>query len=263
MGSIFTIAGKELRVSLTTWTSYILFGAFVLISAFFFQQLVAEFQMQTMQLQQYQYREYLSRLNATDFIITPLLSNLTVFFIFLLPISTMRLFAEEKRAKTLQLLMTVPVRPVEIVLGKYLAALTLMLMMLGMTMLFPVILTFYGQTPGVSPIDWQTVLSGYLGLALMGAACVGIGLFASSVTESQIVAVIISFAALLMLYVIGMAARGQEGYWESILIYLSMTHHLESFVRGTLRSVDLVYYASVIFLSLFLTWRVVEAERWR
>ena len=97
----------------------------------------------------------------------------------------------------------------------------------------------------------------------MGAACVGIGLFASSVTESQIVAVIISFAALLMLYVIGMAARGQEGYWESILIYLSMTHHLESFVRGTLRSVDLTYYASVIFLSLFLTWRVVEAERWR
>ena len=118
MGSIFTIAGKELRVSLTTWTSYILFGAFVLISAFFFQQLVAEFQLQTMQLQQYQYREYLSRLNATDFIVTPLLSNLTVFFIFLLPISTMRLFAEEKRAKTLQLLMTVPVRPIEIVLGK-------------------------------------------------------------------------------------------------------------------------------------------------
>ena len=85
--------------------------------------------MQTMQLQQYQY-QYLSRLNATDFIITPLLSNLTVFFIFLLPISTMRLFAE-KRAKTLQLLMTVPVRPIEIVLGKYLAALTLMLIMLG------------------------------------------------------------------------------------------------------------------------------------
>ena len=86
MGSIIAIAAKELRVSLTTWTSYILFGAFILISAFFFQQLVAEFQMQAMQFQQYQYREYLSRLNATDFIVAPLMSNLTVFFVFLLPL---------------------------------------------------------------------------------------------------------------------------------------------------------------------------------
>jgi len=263
MGSIIAIAAKELRVSLTTWTSYILFGAFILISAFFFQQLVAEFQMQAMQFQQYQYREYLSRLNATDFIVAPLMSNLTVFFVFLLPISTMRLFAEEKRSKTLELLMTVPVRPIEIVLGKYLAAVVLMLMMLGFTLIFPAILSFYGQSAEVSPVDWQTVTTAYLGLALMGAACVAIGLFASSVTESQIVAVIISFAALLMLYVIGMAARGEQGYWESILLYLSMTHHLESFVRGTIRSVDLAYYASLIFLSLFFTWRVVEAERWR
>ena len=102
-----------------------------------------------------------------------------------------------------------------------------MLIMLGLTLLFPVILTFYGQTTDVSPIDWQTVLSGYLGLALMGAACVGIGLFASSVTESQIVAVIISFAAASMLYVVGWLQGDKRLLGEYIDLFVD-DHHLEA-----------------------------------
>ena len=113
------------------------------------------------------------------------------------------------------------------------------------------------------PVDWGSVAVGYGGMFLLGAAFVAVGLFASSLTESQIVAVIVGFASLLMFYVIGLAARGEEGFWQQLLEYLSVTSHLEPFVRGLVRVSDVVYYLSLAFVGLFLTHRVVEAQRWR
>lgn len=265
MRNTLAIAGKEARVFLTTWTSYILFGAFMLITAFFFQRLVAEFQFRALQFMQMQAPNMMDRLNLTDWVMGPLFLNVTVFFLFMLPIMTMRLFAEERRTKTLELLLTSPVRPIEIVLGKYLAALLMMTIMLGLTVLFPLLLTVYGgaSSGSGSPIDWHTLGATYLGMFLLGAAFVSVGLFASSVTDSQIVAVIVSFATLLMFYVIGLASRGQTGVWQGVFDYLSITSHLDAFVRGMVRLTDIVYYLSVAFLGLFLTHRVIEAQRWR
>ncbi|MEE2962138.1 MAG: ABC transporter permease subunit [Myxococcota bacterium] len=264
MGNILTIANKELRIYLTTWTSYIIFGAFVLISAFFFQQLVLDYQLRSQEYTQYQYKDMLAQMNLTDWVVAPLLSNVVVFFLFMMPILTMRLFSEERKTKTLQLLMTTPVRPVEIVLGKYVAALCIMLIMLGLSFFFPVLLHIFGATSdGTTPLDWNTITIGYLGMALFGAASVAVGLLTSSLTESQIVAVISSFAILLMLYVIGAAARGQEGVWEQFFQYLSITTHLEGFLRGMIRLPDLVYYLSLSFFGIFLTYQVIEAERWK
>ena len=265
MATILAIAGKEIRVYLTTWTSYIIFGAFMLISAFFFQGLVVQFQQQSLQYLQHQYRAMIEQMNVTDWIFGPLLGNMTLFLLFMLPILTMRLIAEERRTKTLQLLMTTPVRPIEIVLGKYLAAVAMMLIMLGLTLVFPVLLHVFGipAVDGTSAVDWSSVWVGYLGLSLYGATCVAIGLFASSITESQIVSVIIGFAVLLMLYVLGMAAQGETGFWREFFTYLSITTHLDGFVRGMIRLTDLVYYLSLSFVALFLTWRVLEAERWK
>jgi len=264
MRNTLAIAGKEARVYLTTWTSYILFGAFLLISAFFFQRLVIEFQFRSMQYMQMQQPGVLDQMNLTDWVMGPLFLNITVFFLFMLPILTMRLLAEERRTKTMELLMTAPVRPWEIVLGKYLAAFLMMGIMLALTFVFPLLLQVYGgATGGASPLDWHTVLTSYLGMVLLGASFVAVGLFASSVTESQIVAVIVGFAALLMFYVIGLAARGEEGFWQTFFQHLSITTHLEGFVRGMVKLVDVVYYLSLAFVGLFLTHRVVEAQRWR
>jgi ABC-2 type transport system permease protein len=135
--------------------------------------------------------------------------------------------------------------------------------MIGLTVVFPLLLQLLGQGAEQNPVDWATVGACYLGLFLFGAACVAIGLLASSLTESQIVAVISSFGILLMLWVIGLAARGQEGFWQKTLEYLAITTHMESFVRGILKISDVVYYVSLVFVGLFLTHRVVDAQRWR
>lgn len=264
MRNTLAIAGKETRVYLTTWTSYIIFGAFLLITAFFFQRLVIEFQLRSMQYMQAQAQNLLEQLNLTDWVVGPMFMNMTVFFLFMLPIMTMRLIAEERKSKTLELLMTAPVRPIEIVLGKYLSALVIMGIMLALTVVFPLLLhVFGGAATGQSVLDWRSVAVGYGGLFLLGAAFCSVGLFASSVSDSQIVAVIVGFAILLMFYVIGLAARGQEGFWQELLQYLSVTNHLEGFVRGIVKVTDVVYYLSLIFVGLFFTFRVVEAQRWR
>ncbi|MBI5511499.1 MAG: ABC transporter permease [Deltaproteobacteria bacterium] len=265
MGSTLAIARKETRLYLTTWTSYVLFGFFILITAFFFQRLVIEFQLQALDYAQSQQGWAAEHMNLTDWVLGPVFSNMSVFFLIMLPMLTMRLLAEERRQKTLELLMTTPVRPVQIVLGKYLAALLIMGIMLGLTVIFPILLAVFGGsgTEGASPVDWHTVGSSYLGLFLMGAAIVAIGLLTSAATESQIVAVVTGFAVLLMFWVIGLAARGQEGFWGGFLEYLSLTTHLENFVRGIIKLSDVVYYLSLAGVGLFLTHGVVDAQRWR
>ncbi len=264
MRNTLAIAGKDVRVYLTTWTSYILFGAFMLVTAFFFQELVEQYQSYSQQYLANQAAYMLEQMNLTDMVLGNVFRNVAVFFLFMLPIMTMRLMAEEKRGKTLELLMTAPVRPIEIVLGKYLAALVMMGIMLLLTLVFPLLLHIYGGTQGgESALDWSTVWVSYLGMFLLGAAFASIGVFASSVTESQIVAVIVSFSVLMMFFVIGFAARGQEGFWQQLFEYASITTHLEDFIKGVLKVSGLVYYTSVAFLGLFLTYRVVEAQRWR
>ena len=263
MCKIIAIAKKETWLYLTTWTSYILFGAFILITGFFFQRLVIEYQLQTLEYAQSQQSWGMERMNLTDWVMGPVFMNMSIFFIIMFPALTMRLFAEERRQKTLELLMTVPVRPVQIVLGKYLSALIIMTLALGLTVIFPVLLAVFGGAEGVSAVDWHTVGTGYLGLFLLGAGAVAVGLFASAVTESQIVAFLSGFVALLMLWVIGLAARGQQGVWGGFFEYLALTTHLESFVRGILKASDIVYYLSLISVPLFLTYGVVDAQRWK
>ncbi len=264
MRNTLAICGKDTRIYLTTWTSYILFGAFLLITAFFFQRLVFEFQFRSMQFMQMQAQNMVDQLNLTDWVMGPLFMNVVVFFLFMLPIMTMRLVAEERRNKTLELLMTSPVRPWEIVIGKYLSGVLIMSIMLALTLVFPLLLsTFGGNHVGDSPLDWQSVSVAYGGMFLLGAAFVAVGLFASSVSDSQIVAVIVGFATLLMFYVIGLAGRGEEGGWAQFFTYLAITTHLEGFVRGMVRLPDVVYFLSLAFVGLFLTFRMVEAQRWR
>jgi ABC-2 type transport system permease protein len=263
MRGTLAIAGKETRVYFSTWLSYAVIALFLVITAYFFQALVRQFQFMVAQYMQMQAPQMTEQMNLTDMVMTPLLANTSVFFLFFVPIITMRLFAEERSKRTLELLLTSPVRPIEIVLGKYLAALLLLAVMLGATLVFPVVLQAFGNSAGETVLDWKSIWTGYLGLFLMGAAAVAIGLFASSLTDSMVIAAVLSFVALIVLYVIGFSAQGQTGFWKAFYEHVAISGHLEGFVRGIIRTPSLVYYTSLAVLGIFCTYLVVEAQRWR
>ena len=263
MRNVFAIAGKEIRVYFTTPTSYVLLGSFALIIAYFFQALIGEFQRTVAQSLQMNASWMLEQLNLTDYVIFPLVMNIGVILIFYTPIMTMRLIADERRAKTLELLMTAPVRPIEIVLGKYLAGLVMMLAMLGLTLLFPLIVQLLGAAQSGSPLDWRSVAVGYCGAALLGAAFVAVGLFTSSLTDNPIIAALLGFLILLMFYIIGSGASDSAGWWKSVLDHMSLGANLQGFARGVLRTPAVVYSLSLSVFALFLSYRVVEAQRWR
>ncbi|OGQ78219.1 MAG: hypothetical protein A2289_04370 [Deltaproteobacteria bacterium RIFOXYA12_FULL_58_15] len=262
MRNITTIAIKDLWIALTTWLSYILFAAFTLITGFLFYQLVKEFQLQLMELTQGNAHAYIKQMNLTDWVMGPVFFWASVALLILVPLFSMGLIAGERRARTLELLLTTPVRPIEIVLGKFAAGSVLILIMLALTLVFPFLLHILGEGE-TSPIDWNTIWVAYLGVFLMGASCLAMGLLASAASDSQIVAAVLSIAVLLILLFMGLAARGQEGALRDFLAYIGLTSHLESFVSGVIKISDLVYYLSFIFLGLFFTHQVVEAQRWR
>lgn len=178
-------------------------------------------------------------------------------FVFFAPAITMRLIAEERRSGTIELLITLPVRDFDVIVGKFLAALSLLLVALALTLPYAVTISFFG------PLDWGPVWGGYLGLILLGATCLAIGLMASSFTENQIVAFVIAlFASMLFLMVDKFIAflPATLAQWAE---YLSFSKHFENASRGVIDSRDVVFYLSFTLLCLFLAFRSLEARRWR
>jgi ABC-2 type transport system permease protein len=172
----------------------------------------------------------------------------------------MRLVAEEKRQKTMELLYTTPVTPGQIVWGKYLSALAVLVTALALTLLYPALVQVVARD--ANGVEWRSVLLSYAGLFLLGAAYMAIGLFISSLTESQVVAALITFVVLLMTWIIGWTANETEGWTRELVTYLSSVTHLDSFSRGTLELKDVVYFLSISALGLFATHRAIEAHRW-
>jgi len=168
----------------------------------------------------------------------------------------MRLIAEEKKLGTWELLLTAPLRDTEVVLGKFLGSLGMLVSMLALTLYFPLLLWIFGDPDG------GPILTGYFGLFLLGAASLSIGLFASSVTSNQIVAAVVAGGILAVLYFIGWAGDGITGAVGDILSYISLSSHFPAFVTGIIDTSAIIYYLSVTALFLFLTIRSVETGRW-
>jgi len=253
--NIWVLARKELKSYFASPIAYIVLAMFAVIFGYFFYSATAIFV-------DYSMRSMMQRgaappMNINDFIIRPLLMNVSVIVLFLMPMVTMRLFAEEKRSQTIELLMTSPLRDIEIILGKWLAALVLYLCLLGISALNIVFLFFHGKP------DWRPLLVGYLGLILMGAAFLGIGAFISTLTKNQIIAASLTFGVFLMLWVLDWVTSYSTGTAGKIVAYLSITTHFEPFAKGVLELKDAIYYLSVIFLGIFLTARSMESLRWR
>jgi len=260
MKNAIAIAKKELNIYFATPIAYVMFTAFVIIGSYFFLRLLGAYEQASLMYMRFNQPDVMNRLNFQDAIFRNLFGNLGVVLIFIVPFMTMRLIAEEKRQKTIELLYTSPVTAGEIVWGKYLAALAILFVALALTLTYPALLQVVAKD--ANGVEWRSVLLSYLGLFLLGAAFMAIGLFVSSLTESQIVAAFITWVALLMTWIIGWASSESEGWVREFVTYLTSVSHLESFSKGTLELKDVIYFLSIIVLGLFATNRAVEAHRW-
>ena len=251
---IWPIYKKELRLYFTSPVAYVLLTIFLLIAGYFFYSIFAFFTRASMQTAM---NPGMGRdLNVTDSVLRPLFSNVSVILLLLMPMVTMRLFAEERRAGTIELLLTYPVRDGAVLISKYLAAMTMYGVMLAGTLLYPAILFYFAK------VEWGPLATAYLGLLLMGAMLLGIGIFASSLTENQIVAALIAFGISLMFWIVGWSAEFAGGPLGTVLTHLSILEHNDTFAKGVLDTKDIIYYVDFSALFLFLTLRALEARRW-
>ena len=256
MTHIRVVAGKELRSYFMSPVAYVVIAMFLLVVGVL--TYTTTVRASTIAMQQMQVRGVVPALHVNELVFRPVFENLAIFLLLLLPMLTMRLFAEERRMRTLELLMTSPITVTEMVLGKYLAAVVVFGVMVGLTGLTPLMLSFF------TDIEWLPLGAAYVGLFLMGALFLSVGLFASSLTENQIIAVFVSFGILLLFWMVGWAADASEVQWiTEVLFYLAIFNHFDPFVNGLIDSRDIVYYLTSIVFWIFLAHRVIESQRWR
>ncbi len=252
MRNILTICRRELNAYFASPIAYLLLTMFAVIFGYFFWVAVGFFSMASLQSQM---RGFPVDLN--EMVIRPLLMNASVIGLFLIPMISMRLFAEEKRAGTIELLLTSPVRDIEIVLGKWLSAVLMYATLLLISMVNFVFLFIHGQP------DWRPLLAGYLGLLLQGGSLLALGLFISTLTRNQIIAGGATFGVCLLLWVFEWAGASDQTTTTQVMSYLSVVSHFEPFAKGVIDSKDAIYFLSLIFFGLFLSSRSLESLRWR
>lgn len=235
MQNVKTIYQKELRSYFNSPIAYIVIIVFLIIVGYFF----------TSSLFQNNLASLRSMFDIIPFI-----------FLFFIPAITMRLFSEEKKQGTIELLLTKPITDYELVIGKFLAAFMLTLVTLLPTLLYFLVVVLLGR------IDMGTVIGGYLGLIFTAGVYIGIGLFASSLTENQVVAFIVSFVAIFALFMIGKVLMQLSPALVSAIEYLSTDYHFTNISRGVIDSRNLIYYFSMIFFTIFLTKVSLESRKW-
>jgi len=236
MRSVLAIAGRELRSYFASPIFYVVTAAFLVVTGYLFTLIL-----------------FYSR----EASLRGVFANMSILLIILGPALTMRLLAEEHRTGTIELLLTSPVRDFEVVLGKFLAGVGLLLAMLAITLYYPLLLFLYG-----SP-EKGSIIGGYVGVILLGAVFIAIGLFASSLTANQIVAAVLTFMMLLLLWLIGAAGDFASPPLADIFRYMAVDTYYSDFTRGVVDTKAVVYYLSVVAVFLFATVRSLETRRWR
>src|SRR5436853_896518 len=254
MRNVITIFQKEIKSYFASPIAYGLMAFFALLAGYFFYIYIAMFVARSMESQMFGRPQ---PMDLNEWIVRPILMNISVIGLFLIPMITMRLFAEEKRSGTIELLATSPIRDIEIIIGKWLAAMAMYGSMLLFTALNLIFIFRYGNP------DWKPVAIGYLGLILQAGGLLAIGTFISTLTRNQIIAAAVTFAVCLILWVLDWSVGFETAKWAQILSYFSITRHFESFSKGLLDSKDAIFYVSAIIFGLFLTSRSMESLRWR
>lgn len=254
MSNILAIASKELRSYFNSPIAYAVIGFFAFAFGFMFWVFLSGFVQQSMRMSM----GGMGTVNVNQMMIRPLVMQISVIVLFMLPMVTMRAYAEEKRSGTMELLLTAPLTDLQIILGKFLGAVVLYAAMLAVTVPSLAVLFAYGNP------DWQPVATSYLGLFLLGSSFIAFGLFISSLTQNQIIAGVLTFVLLLMLLLVGWLRDVITSPAAlTVISALSIFEHFDDFTKGVLDTKHLVYYVSVITFGLFLTARSVDGERWR
>lgn len=247
---------KEWKTFFSLPIAYAVLIVFMVLSGYFFASIANYYSMVSLRSMNQYYRNMMD-LNITDGIFRPYFHNMVVILLLIVPLITMRVFAEEKKDGTAELLFTYPVKDITIVLAKYAAAMTIFGLMLLGTLCSIIILRV------TTAYDILPVLIGILGLILVASAFIMLGIFISSLTESQIVAAVISFGVLLLFFVISWASQSVGPTFGRILQELSIIEHFDNFSKGLFDTSDLIYYINFTVLFFFLTLRILESKQWR
>jgi len=251
MRSTYAIYRKEMGHYFVSPVAYVVVSLFLLLSAFFYNLYLRDVVEQSFGMP--------PEFDAPSQLLRAFLGLLALLALFFMPMVTMGLFAEERKRGTMELLMTSPIREVDIVLGKFLASLTLFAVMLLPTASYVVYAWLH--TDPVPPL--RIVLAGYLGILLFGGCLLALGSFLSSLTENQIIAAALTFGAFLLLWALDFGSRSAESVLGQTMQYLSVINHYEDFTRGIIDTSGLVYYLSFIGFFIFLTVRSIDSLRWR
>jgi ABC-2 type transport system permease protein len=257
--NVLTVAGREVRSYFSSPVAYVLLAAYLALAGYFFFALLSAFNQSLAIYSMMRNPEMLQRFNLNEMVLRPLLHNMSVLLIFIIPAITMRMFPEEKTSGTYELLLTAPVRVSEIVIGKFLGGLVLVGLMVVLSCFFGVLLLVYGNP---AP-ELGMMASGYLGLALMAISFLAIGTLISSFTDNVVIAYVGALFALLVLYTIGWLGETVQGVAGGLVRYASITDHFSEMTKGIVDTKDVIYFATLLVVGLFLTQRSVESVRWR
>jgi len=259
MKGFYAIYRKEMGHYFVSPIAYVVIGAFLLVSAILF---VANLHFEVTQALQSQYQSMQygmpSQFDVPTNVMRSFFGLLSTLALFIAPMLTMGVFAEERKRGTMELLMTSPITEPQIVVGKFFASLTLFIIMLVPTLSFVVFMYLHSDpTP-----PWRVLWAGYAGILLLGASLLALGSFISSLTENQIISAVLSFVAILLIWILNIG-QSFGGWIGSTMAYLSLINHYDDFTRGVIDTTALVYYVSFTALFVFLTVRSVDSMRWR
>jgi ABC-2 type transport system permease protein len=257
MRNVLAVAGKELRGYFHSPIAYLVMTVYALICGYVFYSSTAFFVVQTFRMEAMGGMGA-PQLSLNENIIRPILSGvMTVVLLFLIPLITMRLFAEEKRSGTIELLLTSPLTDMEIILGKYFGALALFAVLELITFMYFGVLFIYGN-PNARPL-----LAGALGFLLYGAALLALGMWFSTFTKNQIIAGAVGLAVFLLLFLLDWVSAYSTSTIGRVTSYLALPTHFDNFSKGVINLGDLLYYLSVVAFGIFMTARSVEALKGR
>jgi ABC-2 type transport system permease protein len=257
MRNVIAVAGKELRHYFHSPIAYLVMTVWAALCGVIFYILTAAFVSQAMRMQMMGGMGA-PPMSVNEFVVRPMLQGiLMVVLLFLLPLVTMRLYAEEKRSGTIELLLTSPLTDLQIILGKFMGALVLYAVLVAIAFLYIGVLFFYGN-PSAKPL-----IANALGLLLFGAALLALGMWFSTFTKNQIIAGVLSMVVFLMLFIADWPQNFSSSTPVKVLAYMSLSNHLDNFAKGVIDLGDVVYYLSGVALGIFLTARSVDALKGR
>lgn len=260
MRSLYAVYRKEMGHYFVSPIAYVVVGVFLFLGAFFFNRILAVLIQESFSAEMQAMRFGVPPdIDVPSQVMRSFFGLLSSLILFLTPILTMGVYAEERKRGTMELLMTSPITDLEIVLGKFLASLSLFILMLLPTAGFLVFM--YLHSDPVPP--WRLILGGYLGVVLLGASLLALGSLVSSLTENQLISAVLTFAVFLILWVLDFGGRGTGSAAGQVLEYLSVIRHYDDFTRGIVDTSGLIYYGSFILLCVFLTVRSLDSMRWR